>query len=310
MAALAGVAAAQTAYPEKPVRFVIGFPPGGAPDLTARVVGQALGDTWGKPVIVESMVGAGGGVAATHVAKAAPDGYTLLFSGDAALTTNVTLYDKLPYDPLKDFQPITLAVTATNILVVHPAVAARDVRELVDLAKAQPGKLNFASAGSGTSQHLAGELLKSMAGINIVHVPYKGPAGLQDVIAGRVTMMFANPVIAMSALREGRLRSLAVSSLQRSAAVPDLPTMAESGFPGFEAIAWFGLLAPAGVAEAIAGKLHADTVRVLQSAAVRERLAGAGLEIIGNSPAEFSARIREEIRRKGELIKASGAKPS
>jgi tripartite-type tricarboxylate transporter receptor subunit TctC len=246
------IAAAQSGYPGKPVRFIVQFPPGSAPDITARLVGEQLSQSWGQPVLIENMLGAGGGIGAAHVARSAPDGYTLLFSGDAAMTTNVSLYEKLPYDPLKDFSPITLAVLSTNVLVVHPSVQARNVQELIALAKSQPGKLSYASAGSGTSQHLGGELLKQMAGVDIVHIPYKGgPAAIQDVVAGRVPMMFANIVTALPPVRDGKLRGLAVSSLKRWPATPDLPTMAESGLPGFEAVAWFGLLAPAGTPDAI-----------------------------------------------------------
>lgn len=305
----AGTSAASFGYPERPVRFIIGFPPGGAPDLTARVVGQALSEAWGQPVIVDSRVGAAGNIAASNAAKSTPDGYTLLLSGDAAMTTNVSLYEKLPYEPLRDFKPITLATTATNVLVVHPSVPARNLQELIVLAKSQPGKLSYASAGSGTSQHLAGELLKSMAGIEIVHVPYRGATFILDVLAGRVPIGFPNTVISLSYLNDGKLRGLAVTSLKRSAILPEVPTLSESGHSGFEAIAWFGLLAPAGTPDVIVRQVHRDTLKVLASADVRSRLAGAGLEIVGSSPGEFAARIKEEILRKGRLIKASGAKP-
>jgi tripartite-type tricarboxylate transporter receptor subunit TctC len=309
MGLITAAAAAQSNYPERPVRFIIGFPPGGAPDLTARVLGLALGEAWAKPVIVESRVGAAGNVAASHAAKSTPDGYTLLLSGDAAMTTNVSLYDKLPYEPLRHFIPITLATTVTNVLVVHPSVQARSLQELIALAKSQPGKLNYASAGSGTSQHLAGELLKSMASIDIVHVPYKGAAFIPDVLAGRVTMAFPNTVFSLSHLKDGKLRGLAVTSLKRASVLPDLPTLAESGLSGFEAIAWFGLLAPAGTPDVIIRKVHRDTVKILASTDVHSKLASVGLEIVGSSPEEFAARIKEEIVRKGRLIKASGAKP-
>jgi tripartite-type tricarboxylate transporter receptor subunit TctC len=301
---------AQHAYPERAVRFVVQFPPGSAPDITARLVGEQLAGVWGKPVVVENILGAAGSVGAAHVARSAPDGHTLLFSGDAAMTTNVSLYESLSYDPLKDFLPITLAVEAANILVVHPSVPARDVAQLLALARAQPGKLSFASAGNGTSQHLAGELLKQLGGVELVHVPYKGgPAAIQDVLAGRVTMMFANVVNALPLIREGKLRGLGVSSLKRWPAAPDLPSMAEAGLPAFEAVAWFGLLAPAGTSAAIIRKVHHDTTAVLAHRDVRARLADAGLEIVANSPEEFYARIRDEIPRKGRVIKAAGARP-
>jgi len=265
----------------------------------------------GTPVVVESAPGAAGNLAAERVARSAPDGYTILISGDAAMTTNVTLYDKLAYDPLKDFAPITLVVDSVNILVVHPSVPAKNVQELVALAKAQPGKLSFASTGSGTSQHLGGELLKSMAGIDILHVPYTGVAQLlPDLLSGRITMQFGNISSLLPLVREGKLRGLAVSSLKRAPLVPDLPTMAESGFPGFEATAWFGMLAPAGTPEAIVGKLHQETVRALALPDVRAKLTDLGLIIVGNTPAEFGAQIRAEIPKKGKIVRDSGAKPN
>jgi tripartite-type tricarboxylate transporter receptor subunit TctC len=299
----------QGTYPERAVRFVIGLPPGGGADFAARVVAQALSESWGKPVVPENVTGASGSVAAAQVARAPGDGYTLFFSGDAAMTTNVTLYDALAYEPLKDFAPITLAATSSNVLLVHPSVNARSVQELIALAKAQPGKLAYASAGSGTSQDLAGELLKQRAGIDILHVPYKGggPA-MQDVLAGRVQFTFANIVAALPQMREGKLRGLAVSSLKRWPAAGELPTIAESGFPEFEAVAWFGLLAPAATPQAVVRKIHADTIAALARPEVATRLTSAGLEIVANTPAQFREQIREEIGRKGALVRASGAK--
>lgn len=303
--------AAQANYPDKVVRFVVGFPPGSVPDVTARVVSQKFTEAWGKPVVVENFPGTAGSIGAERAAKSAPDGYTLLFSGDAAMTTNVTLYPKLGYDPVRDFAPIMNFIETPNVLVLHPSVPARSVKELVALARARPGDLSYASGGSGTSQHLAGELLRSMAKIDIVHVPYKSFAqAMPDVLAGRVGMVFGNITQTMPLVRADKLRGLAVSSLKRASAIPDLPTMAESGFPGFEAVAWFGLLAPAGTPPAVLGKLQHESARVIALPDVRAKFIEAGAEIVGNSPAEFAAQIKAEIVRKGKLIRESGAKPN
>jgi tripartite-type tricarboxylate transporter receptor subunit TctC len=276
----------------------------------ARVVGQRLSEFWGQPVVVENLPGAVGNLGAARVAKAEPDGHTILASGDAAMTTNVTLFGKqLPYDPVKDFAPITLVALSTNVLAVHPSVPARNVKELVALARAQPGKLSYASSGNGSSQHLAGELLKKVASIDIVHVPYKGPTlSVQDVMAGRVEMTFGNILNTLPQLRNGRLRAIAVSSLKRWPPIPDVPTVAESGYPGFEAVAWFGLLAPANTPDGIIQKLYQDSLRALATPEVRTRLTETGLEVVGRSPQEFTAQIKDEIVTKGNLVRASGAK--
>jgi tripartite-type tricarboxylate transporter receptor subunit TctC len=302
-------AIAQPAFPERPVRIVVQFPAGAPSDIAARLLAEHVSGKWGKPVIVENMLGAAGNVAAAHVAKAAPDGHTLILSGDAAMTTNVTLYDSLPYHPLRHFRPITLVLTSTNILVVHPSVKADSVGDLVALARRQPGKLSYASAGSGTSQHLGGELLKQMAQIDVIHVPYKGgPAAMQDLLGGRVEMMFANIATALPLIRDGKLRPLAVTSSKRWPATPDLPTVAESGYAGFEAVAWFGLLAPAGTPEPVIRKIYDDVTTVFAIPDVRSRLSNIGLQVVGSSPEEFSTQIREEIVAKGRLVKAAGAR--
>ena len=302
---------AQSAYPEKPVRIVVGFIPGSGADIVARIVGQKLTEFWGQPVIVDNMPGAVGNIGAARVAKSAPDGYTLVSTGDAAMTTNVSLFGKqLPYDPVRDFAPITLVALSTNVLVVHPSVPARNVKELVALARAHPGKLSYASAGSGSSQHLGGELLKKRASIDMVHIPYKGaPLATQDVMAGRVEMTFGNITQMLPQVRAGKLRAIAVSSLKRWPAVPDVPTVAESGYPGFEAVAWFGLLAPANTPNAIVQKLYQDILKALAIADVRTRLTDTGLDVVSRSPQEFAAQIKDEIVKKGQLIRDSGAKP-
>jgi tripartite-type tricarboxylate transporter receptor subunit TctC len=289
---------AQSTYPDKPIRIIVQTPPGGAPDVLARLIGPHISEAWGKPIIIENAVGAAGIVAADKVAKSAP------------MTTNVTLYGKLPYDPLRDFAPITIVAETMNMLVVHPTVAAKNLQELIALAKSQPGKLNYASGGSGTSQHLGGETMKSMTGVDILHIPYKSAIqAIQSVLSGDVTMNFGNVVTALPYVRDGRLRALAVTSSKRSAAAPDIPTMAQSGLAGFEAVAWFGLVAPAGTPPAIVAKWHQETVRVLAIPEVRSKIAGLGAEIVGNTPEAMAAQIKAEIVSKGNVIKATGAKP-
>ena len=246
LALLTSNASAQT-YPDKPIRILVGFAAGGPADITARLIGDRLSEAWGKPVVVENITGAAGNLATDRVAKSAPDGYTLLAAASATIVTNPSLYQKLPFDPVKDLAPITQAVYTPNILAVHPDVPARSVQELVAYARANPGKLTFGSAGPGTSQHLAGELFKTMAGIDIQHVPYRGIAAVMpDLIAGRLTMVFGNISAVLPFVRDGKLRPLAVTSTRRYGSVPDLPTMIEAGFRDFDSTAWFGLMAPAG----------------------------------------------------------------
>ena len=300
---------AQTNYPEKPVRVVAPFPAGSGTDISARIVTQKLSELWAKPVVVENVPGAAGSVGAERVAKSAPDGYTLLFSGDAAMTTNVSLYSKLAYDPLRDFAPIMNFVETPNILIVHPSLPVKTVKELVALAKSRPGEITYASAGSGTSQHLGGALLANRAGVDLSHVPYKdGAVAMSDVIGGRVTMFFGNTLFAMPQVRAGKVRAIAASSLKRIPVVPELPTIAESGYPGFEAVAWFGLLAPSGTPAAIITKLQQDAARVIAMPDVRNKYTENGGIVVGNSPAEFAAQIKAEIIAKGNLVRASGAK--
>lgn len=302
-------AAAQSSYPTKPVRIIVGFPPGGPSDIVARLLGQKLAGTLGKAILIENVPGAAGNIGADRVAKAAPDGYTLGLPNMAQIVINPSLY-KLPYDPVRDFAPITQVATSWAVLVVHPSLPAKSVRELVMLAKARPGELTFASGGSGNQVHLAGELLKSMAGIDISHIPYKGaPLAIPDLMSGRVTMMFMPISVALPPVRQGKLRALAVTSLQRSATVPDLPTMNESGFPGFETSSWFGLLAPAGTPATIIRKVHLETVKVLAPPDVRAKFADLGMDVVGNSSEEFAAVIKSEIPKWAKLIKESGIKP-
>jgi tripartite-type tricarboxylate transporter receptor subunit TctC len=307
--AAAGPAAAQSGYPEQSVRILVGFPAGTAPDVAARIVAEKFAINWGKPVIVENITGASGNIAVDRVAKAPRDGYTLLMGGNSSLIMSVSLSEKLPFDPVKDFIPITQIFAAANLLVVHPDVPAKSIAELVALAKAKPGELTYGHTGAGSSQHLAGELFKYMAKVSIQPVSYRGStAVLPDLLGGRLTMSFSNVVNAAPLVREGKLRAFAVSSRKRSVAAPDLPTMAEMGYPGFEAVPWFGLLAPAGTPQAIIEKVHQETVKILAQGDVRKRLEDAGLDVIGSSPAEFAEVIRTEIPYWAKIIKEAGIK--
>ena len=307
---LAGFARAQT-YPEQSIRIIVGFPPGVGPDVTARLLADKFGEAWGKPVVVENVSGAGSNIATDRVAKAAPDGYTLLMGGNSALVTSPSLYDRLPYDPVRDFAPISQVFVAANLLVVHPDLPAKTLPELVALARVSSGKFTYGHAGIGTSQHLAAELFKMMAGVDMQPVAYRGTTALlPDLLAGRLTMSFANILNALPLAREGKLRAFAVSSRQRSGAAPDVPTMAELGYPGFDAVPWFGLLAPAGTPQAVIDKIHRETVRVLALAEVRRGLAELGLDIIANTPAEFAAVIKAETPQWAAVIKGAGIKVS
>jgi len=306
--AVSGLAAAQ-GYPEQSVRILVGFTPGVAPDVTARLLAERLTGAWGKAVVVENVTGAGGNIAADRVAKAPPNGYTLGMIGNGSLIFSPALYDKLSYDPVKDFAPISQVFVAANVLVVPSNVPVRSLPELVALARAQPGALTYAHAGAGTSQHLAAELFKSMAGLDIRPVAYRGSTALMpDLVAGRVSFSFANVVNMLPLVREGKLRAFAVTSVKRSAVAPDLPTMAESGYPGFEAVPWFGLMAPAGTPGAIIERLHRDTVKVLAQEDVRKKMTDLGLDVIGGSPAELAAVIEREIPQWGRVIKQAGIK--
>jgi tripartite-type tricarboxylate transporter receptor subunit TctC len=302
-------APAQTSYPEQTVRILVGFPAGTAPDVAARIVADRFAQSWGKPVVVENITGASGNIAVDRVAKSQRDGYTLLMGGNSSLIMSVSLTDKLPFDPVKDFAPISQIFVAANLLVVHPDVPAKSIEELVALAKAKPGELTYGHTGPGSSQHLAGELFKYMAKVSIQPVGYRGStAVLPDLLAGRLTMSFSNVVNAAPLVREGKLRAFAVSSRKRSVAAPDLPTMAESGYPGFEAVPWFGLLAPAGTPQAILDKVQQDTVRILSQPDVRKKFEDAGLDVIGSSSAEFAEVIRTEIPYWAKIIKEAGIK--
>ena len=306
---MAPTASAQTSYPSKPVKILIGFTAGTAPDLAARILAERFAEVWGTPFVIENLQGAGSNIATDRVAKSAADGYTLLMGGNSALVINPSLYDVLPFDPIKDFAPISQVFIANNVLAVPPEVPVKTVAELVALAKAQPGKLSYAHAGIGTSQHLAAELFKYMAHVDIAAVPYRGTtAFMPDLLANRITMSFANIVNVLPLAKEGKLRALAITSIKRSALAPDLPTMAESGFPGFEAVPWFGLLAPVGTPKDVVDKLHAETVKTLALPEVRKKFDELGLDPVGNTPAEFAAVIRKEQPEWAKVIKDAGIK--
>jgi tripartite-type tricarboxylate transporter receptor subunit TctC len=304
MIALPGGASAQTTYPAKPVRILVPFPPGGPADALARIVGDKLGQALGQPFVIENKPGAGGNIGMEQGAKAAADGYTLTLAPTGNLTIAPSLYAKLPYDPAKDYAPITVLATVPNILIVHPSVPARSVAELIALAKAKPGTLNYASPGNGSGPHLAGELLKSMAGIDLVHVPFNGvgPA-MTGVLAGDVQMFFAQSSAALPHVKSGKVIALGVASRKRIAAAPELPTIAEAGLPGFDVTSWYALVAPAGTPAAVVDRLHAEIVKVLGSADVREKIAALGAEPVGNTPAEFAAMQRAEAARWAALAR-------
>jgi tripartite-type tricarboxylate transporter receptor subunit TctC len=306
---IAGSGAAQSTYPEKSIRIVVGLPPGSPSDTVARLLGQKLSEAMGKPVVVENVAGAAGNIAAERVAKAGPDGYTLGLMGQGAMVINPSLY-KLTYDSIRDFAPISQVAGGPTMLVVHNAVPAKSVKELVALAKSQPGVLTYATGGGGTPPHIAAELFKSAAGLDIRDISYKGVTdAVPDLLGGRVTMMFSPTVVVSSVVREGKLRALAVTSLRRSPAFPELPTIAESGYPGFEVTLWTGLVAPAKTPATIIRKLHLETVKALALPELRTKLAAFGMEAIGNSPDEFAAVIKSEIPQWAKVIKASGMKP-
>jgi tripartite-type tricarboxylate transporter receptor subunit TctC len=296
-------------YPSRPVTLIVAFTPGGPSDVLARLVGRKLERLLGQPFVIENRPGAGGNIAAELAARAAPDGHTLLMGNNSILATNASLYKKIGYDAEKDFSPISLIGSQANILVVNPAVPAKSLAELIALAKAQPGRLNFASSGYGAAAHLAGELFKTQAHVDIVHVAYKGAApALQDLIAGHVQMMFATAASVVPHIRDGLVRPLAVTTLTRTAVLPDIPTVAELGIAGFDATTWHGLVAPAGTPPEIIVTLHRAIVEALNDPATRKALGDLGVDIAGSSPAEFAGYIKAEIPKWSAVVKAAGAR--
>jgi tripartite-type tricarboxylate transporter receptor subunit TctC len=293
-------------YPARPVRVIVGLAPGGATDIQTRLFAQKLSDSLGRPFVVENRTGAGGTVAYAQVARSAPDGYTLLGVAGGYTITPV-VYSKLAYDPVKDFAPISLVAQAPFLLVTHPSLPVKSVRDLLALARAKPGALDCASAGHGTSTHMAFELLKALSGVKITHVPYKGTGqALVDAMSGQVHMLFGNVLSSLPHARAGRLRALAVTTATRSRVLPDLPTIAEAGVPGYENSTWHGWLAPAGTPPAILNRLNAELVRSTRSPDVVERLAPDGGEPVGSTPEQFARLIAEELARWGKLVKEAG----
>ncbi|HEY3179414.1 MAG TPA: tripartite tricarboxylate transporter substrate binding protein [Casimicrobiaceae bacterium] len=301
-------ALAQAAYPTKPVRLVVPFPAGGTTDLLARAAAQKLSEAWGQQVIVDNRPGAAGNIGAELVAKSAPDGYTLLMGTVGTHAINASLYAKMPYDHVKDFTPVILVAGVPNVLVVNPQVPVNTVPELIAYAKANPGKLNFASSGSGTSIHLSGELFKTMTGVQMTHVPYKGSApALTDLIGGQVQLMFDNLPSSLAFIKAGKLRAIAVTSTTRAAALPDVPTVADT-VPGFEASSWFGVLAPAGTPRDIVMKINGEIAKWLASPDAKEKLAAQGANVAGGTPEDFTKHIQAETAKWSKVVKESGAK--
>ena len=297
-----------TAWPQRPVRMLVPFPPGGGADFVARLVAQGLSDRWGQTVVIDNRPGASTMIAHEAVAKAAPDGYTLVLAVTNH-TSNPALFGKIPYDTVKDFTPITVLGSAPMVLVVNPRVPAKNLQELLALLRERPGKLSYASAGNGSVGHLGGELLKQMTGVDMVHVSYKGtgPAEL-DLLAGHVDLMFTGMVTAVPQIRAGKMRGIAVGSPGRSSVLPDLPSLEEAGVAGFESSIWYGILGPAGLPRDIIARIHADVARVLQASDARNKLLSQGMEAIASTPEQFARQIDTEIARFGKLVKAAGIK--
>jgi tripartite-type tricarboxylate transporter receptor subunit TctC len=305
--AIAGPAFAQSdAYPVKPVRFIVGQAPGGATDIVGRMVAQKMTESLGQNIVIENRTGAAGSIAASTVAKSAPDGYTLLLVS-SSYAINPSLYANLPFDPLKDLTPVTLLAEAPFLLVVHPSMPVKNVRELVTLAKSKPGTLNYGSGGNGSSGHLAGALFENLAGLKLVHVPYKGAGpALVDVVAGQIHFMFASVLSSTPHVKAQRLRALAVTSAKRSSALPQVPSVAEAGVPGYSTSTWYGLLAPAGTRTAIVDRVSAAAKKALSAPDLRDRMLADGAEPEGSSPAEFQKHLVAEMTKWRKIVKAAG----
>jgi tripartite-type tricarboxylate transporter receptor subunit TctC len=309
-AAVVSQAHAQDSYPSRPVRIVVPYPAGGVADLLPRTVGAKLSEKWKQPVIVENKPGASGNIGMAEGARAEADGYTMVLAPTGNLTVNQFLFKDLPFDVARDFTPVTVLATSPNVLVVHPSVPVKTFKEFVDYARANPGKLNFSSPGSGSGAHLAGELLNAEAGIKTVHVPYKGMApAVSDLVGGQVQMMFAGISTALQHIKAGKLVALAIASPQRSPQLPDVPTVAESGFPGFDVTSWYGIVVRAGTPPALVRKLHADMAEALAAPDVREKLAALGLDPLGNTPEDFQKMIAAESRKWSEIVRKADIKP-
>jgi tripartite-type tricarboxylate transporter receptor subunit TctC len=306
----AGAALAQP-YPARPIRLIVPSTPGGSVDTLARTIGPKLSERWGQQVVVDNRSGAGGVIAAELTAKAPPDGYLLMLGTVAALGTNISLHKKLPYDPVRDFAPVTLVATQNLMLVVHPSLPAKSVMELARFARAQSGKLSFASAGNGTGSHLSGELFKQLAGVDILHIPYKGvqPA-MVDVISGQVAINFPSILTALPHVRSGRVRALAVTGAGRTRAAPELPTMQEAGIKDYESATWYGIVAPAGTPQDIVAKLSTEVAAILKQPDTHERLSREGADPVGSSPQEFGKFMQMEIEKWRKVIRTAGIQPN
>ena len=303
-----GDAVAQT-YPYRPIHFIVPYPAGGPLDAVARLLGQKVSESVGQPVVVENRAGAGGNIGAELVAKSPPDGYTILMGAVATHAINPTLYSSIPYDPVRDFIPVTQVASTPNVLIVNPSIPVSSVKEFIAYAKANPGKLNFGSGSTGSAGHLAGELFKSMAGVDMTHIPYKGAApAMQDLIAGQVQLMFDNLASALTQVRAGKVKALAVTTANRSELAPELPTIAESGLPGFDINTWFGVFAPAHTPRDIVDRLHNEFATALAAPDVRSRMHNLGAEPVSSTPEQFADYIRSEAAKYARVIKASGAK--
>ena len=309
VAVLWSCAVAAQGYPAKPVKIIVAFSPGGSTDILARAVGQKLSERWGQPVVVENRVGAGGMIGADLVAKSAPDGYTLLMCSPQEVAVNHHVYPKVPYDPQRDLAPITLVAVMPLVIAVNPGVPAKNIADLVALAKAKPGTLGYATPGTASTQHLTGEILQAAAGIKLVHVPYKGAGqSIPDVIGGQVPVGVYGLLTISPQAKAGKLRILAVTTPKRSQIAPDVPTMAESGFPGFDTSLWFGMLAPAATPKGVIAKIHDDAVLALKLPDVAERIAGQGAAVIGGTPEEFAAFIAAEDAKYAKIIREAGVR--
>jgi tripartite-type tricarboxylate transporter receptor subunit TctC len=309
LAVLAPLPAGAQSWPAKPIRLIVPSPPGDGSDLMARAVGAKLSDALGQQVVVDNRPGAGGRLGTELAAKAAPDGYTLIMGNAGSHAINSALYKDLPYDIERDFVPVTQVMRAPNVLVVNPALPVTSVKELIALYKANPGKYSYGSGGNGSSAHLSAELFKSMAGVDVVHVPYKGATpALTDLIAGQVVMFMGNLPPAMGHIKSGRVKALAVTTAQRSALVPEIPTVSESGLPGFETVAWFGIFAPAGTPKEIVQRLADETAKAVQRPEIREAIAGLGGEPVGNSPAAFTAIVKSDLAKWRKVVSDANVK--
>ena len=297
-------------FPTKPIRFVVPFAPGGSTDTLARALGQKVSESLGQQVVIDNRTGANGNIGMEIVAKAPPDGHTIVLGYIANVAIGPSLYDKLPFDPVKDYEPITLLATSPNVLVAHPSVQATNLKELIALAKSKPGQLNYASASVASVGHLTGELLNQLAGIKMVHVAYKGSGqAVTDLLGGHIQLMFSGFSSTLPHIKSGKLRAIAQTGEKRSPALPDVPTIAESGFPKFEATAWYGVHAPAKTPKPIVNRLNAEFVKALKLPDVRERLTSLGFEIAGSTPEYYGNYIKSEIKKWAKVVKASGAKP-